>query len=553
MAAVMRPPAQLQYQYSPRARPSILINTAPPAFTPPAAKRISTTPTPTPSHHSLASSSDSSSSSSSAREKTSASASSSLPSRRIRFAPLPDPRLLDESPDDAHPHPASLGASPAPLELTLDTGSDAGSLLAPGSACASRQSSPLTTSRPLDNSDFDVSRNESTATLPDPVRADTGLTPTPSHASTITSSWSKPKRLFKPFMRKPKAASTEDSTTLGLFRSSSTSTASSEDGAGPLSLGRWTSAGSGGKARAKEWFGSPLARTESTHSLKSPPPSSSLSPRTPTSPAGKRAKGTRMLNGRVYGGRRALQNSNLFATAKDEEPSFVEWGYGGMGAVRSNSGVGAHGSKWARVQGGGALGGARGEDDDDDGGGMAWARKRKEARERAAREAEEKKNAPPVADAPAEKPAETPTPAPTPEHDLRTVPVPVQPTSPTTPTTPSTASASPVAPRPAYHLRTRSGSGSASLISLPSPGEEKGGERAMSPLRLPSFGSPLGEGSGSGSTSEEEEAGSDDEGDDEGDGEEEEEERQRQRATALGAGVEKVSRHKEHEEGIGAI
>ncbi|KAF7978716.1 hypothetical protein HWV62_44999 [Athelia sp. TMB] len=550
MAAVMRPPAQLQYQYSPRARPSILINTVPPPFTPPAAKRISTTPTPTPSHHSLASSSDSSSSSSSAREKTSASASSSLPSRRIRFAPLPDPRLLDESPDDAHPHPTSLGASPAPLELALDTGSDAGSLLSPGSACASRQSSPLTTTRPLDNSDFDVGRNESTATLPDPVRADTGLTPTPSHASTITSSWSKPKRLFKPFMRKPKAASADASPTpgaLSLFRSASGSTASSEDGAGPLSLGRWTSAGSGGKARAKEWFGSPLARTESTHSLKSPP--SSPPSRTPSSPsASKRAKGTRMLNGRVYGGRRALQHSNLFATAKDEEPSFVEWGYGGMGAVRSNSGVGAHGSKWARVQGGGALGGGARDEDDDDGGGMAWARKRKEARE-----AEEKKNAPaPDAATPAEKPVETPASAPPPEHDLRTVPVPVQPTSPTTPTTPSTASASPVAPRPPYHLRTRSGSGSASLISLPSPSEEKG-ERAMSPLRLPSFGSPLAEGSGSGSTSEDDEAGSEDEGDDEGDGEEEEEERQRQRATALGAGVEKVSRHKEHEEGVGAV
>jgi hypothetical protein len=49
------------------------------------------------------------------------------------------------------------------------------------------------------------------------------------------------------------------------------------------------------------------------------------------------AHGTRLLNGRVYGARRGhqLKNSNLFETARDTEPEFVEWGYGGMGSNKT--------------------------------------------------------------------------------------------------------------------------------------------------------------------------------------------------------------------------
>lgn len=97
-----------------------------------------------------------------------------------------------------------------------------------------------------------------------------------------------------------------------------------------------------------------------------------------------------MLNGRVYGSKRLnAQNTNLFASAKDEEPEFVEWGYGGMGSVKTAG----HGDKqWSKLQSGGTLAGTGG-DDDDDGGGLSWARKRKEAREKAKKEAEEKAKA----------------------------------------------------------------------------------------------------------------------------------------------------------------
>lgn len=100
-----------------------------------------------------------------------------------------------------------------------------------------------------------------------------------------------------------------------------------------------------------------------------------------------------MLNGRVYGGRRInAQNTNLFATAKDEDPEFVEWGYGGMGSVKSRS---TGGSQWNRLQSGAAMGlkspgsGTGGDgDEEDDGGGMAWVKKRKEQREKAKKEEE---------------------------------------------------------------------------------------------------------------------------------------------------------------------
>lgn len=80
----------------------------------------------------------------------------------------------------------------------------------------------------------------------------------------------------------------------------------------------------------------------------------------------------RMLNGRVYGARRASE-----AAAAEEirrrnmEPAFVEWG-SGQGSSRPL----------------GASVGSR-TIDDDDGGGMSWVRKRREERERREREEKE--------------------------------------------------------------------------------------------------------------------------------------------------------------------
>ncbi|KAI0684146.1 hypothetical protein BC835DRAFT_660117 [Cytidiella melzeri] len=118
-------------------------------------------------------------------------------------------------------------------------------------------------------------------------------------------------------------------------------------------------------------------------------------------PAGRPAprKQLKMLNGRVYGAKRN-PNVNLFASARSEENEFVEWGYGGMGSVKSAASVGN--TKYSRVQGSAALGssdeagwskGSRGRqpsNEDDDGSGLAWARRRKEERERAKKDAAEK-------------------------------------------------------------------------------------------------------------------------------------------------------------------
>ncbi|OBZ75131.1 hypothetical protein A0H81_04839 [Grifola frondosa] len=97
-------------------------------------------------------------------------------------------------------------------------------------------------------------------------------------------------------------------------------------------------------------------------------------------------KQTRMLNGRVYGARRNA-NANPFANVRTEEPEFVEWGYGGMGSVKGG-GVGS--SVWARVQTGNSSLMAKAAADEDDGGGMAWVKKRREQREKEKREREER-------------------------------------------------------------------------------------------------------------------------------------------------------------------
>jgi len=102
-----------------------------------------------------------------------------------------------------------------------------------------------------------------------------------------------------------------------------------------------------------------------------------------------------MLNGRVYGARKTHQpSSNVFDNIPDDEPEFVEWGYGGMGSVRS-------GGMWAKVQSDQKLflgskeergrreapeAEAHDDDDDDDGSGMGWVKKRRDERQRKRRE-----------------------------------------------------------------------------------------------------------------------------------------------------------------------
>jgi len=102
-----------------------------------------------------------------------------------------------------------------------------------------------------------------------------------------------------------------------------------------------------------------------------------------------------MLNGRVYGSKHtAALAANPFATARDEEPQFVEWGYGGMGSVKGarSAGVASGGVNWERLHGGSAVKEGVGvattgaAEEEDDGSGMGWVKKRKEERERKERE-----------------------------------------------------------------------------------------------------------------------------------------------------------------------
>lgn len=217
--------------------------------------------------------------------------------------------------------------------------------------------------------------------------------------------------------RKSLSLSTEEILTLGTINLFRTSSRESHDSSATATttgwgLARWTSGPNPNAKDSALLGGSPLARTQSTQSYKSrskglfgalgggstasladarprpPPPSTRTPPATPS-----RLKGTRMLNGRVYGARR---NANPFANVRDEEPEFVEWGYGGMGSVKGARSAGVTGASgggvnWSRLHGNADSRAAPAVvEDDDDGSGMGWVKRRKEERERKAREEKER-------------------------------------------------------------------------------------------------------------------------------------------------------------------
>lgn len=115
-------------------------------------------------------------------------------------------------------------------------------------------------------------------------------------------------------------------------------------------------------------------------------------------------RGTRLLNGRVYGVKQsaalaAQMRTNPFGNARDEEPEFVEWGHGGMGSVRSGAVAGAK-SDYSRLQSSKKLSvgavdgeGQPDEADEDDGSGLAWVKKRKAQKEKERLEAQEREKA----------------------------------------------------------------------------------------------------------------------------------------------------------------
>ncbi|KAJ7221690.1 hypothetical protein GGX14DRAFT_670785 [Mycena pura] len=514
-------------------------------------------------------STSSSSASSSDSSHTSAASHASTPTmdkpipsaRRIRFAPLPDPRRSVLLAPDGTELP--LLVRPEDPELPVTHAPTPSQSLRPSpSPAASPSASPATAPALL------------------PSSPPSSFYPPPRS----TSPWSRPKN----FLRFRRGAGTPASSTDSLTPTPSVDASEPASGA---ALQRWSSNGSAA-------VGSPLARTQSQTSTtsskqrarsifslgkdsgdKGKNKSRSSSPAlNPFANSLGSKRGTRMLNGRVYGSRNPDGTHNPFGNARDEDPKFVEWGYGGMGSVRNGS------SAWQRVQGGGgsagkADGNTNGKDhgnvhigmgvvgdgdDGDDGSGMGWVRKRREAREREAREraerearekdAQEKPGSDHIVGSPA-----TSHPA---SHPASPIGTPLLPHSP-----PSSASLHteehvlravnvPAGFR-GHHYHHRSNSNALSAgYGLPGVIAGTDGVAAMAAgERRSSVSSESESDSESDSDLEDEdedireksgthdEARDDEEEEDEEDEEDEKEEKAR--ATALSAGVEKISRHKE--------
>ncbi|KAH7103843.1 hypothetical protein BKA62DRAFT_670027 [Auriculariales sp. MPI-PUGE-AT-0066] len=244
--------------------------------------------------------------------------------RKIRFAPLPDPRKADGSDDG-------------------DSNEDAGYIASLESSVAVNPTSPLAQSMSLPAS-------PSTPTI--------SLGGSMSDAETTrprSKSWTA--KLLKPLL--PKKARDQLSDSLGFGSGLGMPRTTSRDSISSIgSNSTW----SGGSRSNRGRRGS----TSSNAPLK---PTIPLGP--PLQPT---TSGQRLLNGRVYGAPRQESPER----AKLTEPEFVEWGHGGMGSVQHTLAEGSAAADWSKVQG-------SAQTDTDEGSGLAWARRRreqKEARER---------------------------------------------------------------------------------------------------------------------------------------------------------------------------
>ncbi|KAI0059066.1 hypothetical protein BV25DRAFT_1165479 [Artomyces pyxidatus] len=331
------------------------------------------------------------------------SSSSPAAGRRIRFAPLPDPRRAVCVTE----HGIEL-----PLPAVFDSDDDElGSTSCAGAGSSSTSSSDHPTpSLLLGDAVLNDPRAVPTITTtsppntppspPSPTAAPTKRAPSP-HRSTPPQSNSRlAKKLFKPFLFKPASASSSDLHSAPSSRESSRTRG--DDAAWGAPLGRWTSESSMSTVTSRRTVTTAPTGTSSSSNTKS----SSGTGWSWGAPLGRAQSASassapkRMLNGRVYGAPRR-QQQQPFANVRDEEPEFVEWGYGGMGAVKK--GTSGASSAWSRLQSDqkvvvGAFDDApRGRrverDEDDDGSGMAWVKKRREAKERREREEREKEKA----------------------------------------------------------------------------------------------------------------------------------------------------------------
>ncbi|TFK72227.1 hypothetical protein BDN72DRAFT_895046 [Pluteus cervinus] len=534
---------------------------------------------------SASSTSSAASSSSSHTSLTNTPPSSAPSSRRIRFAPLPDPRRSVVVTEDGRELPLSEDAnnfpcSPAPLpqEDTESNGHETSSLSSSGSASKRNSfadSAPSTpgTMTPISTSPEDEIGSSLSTFSPAPVPKKSSLfqrfTKKSSSQSSTSSTHSLTPTLTPTSSHDPASAlkgcnssrkgySPEEILTLGainLFRASSRD---QNDGTSGWTLQRWTSATGKDKEPEPSW-GAPLTRSQSSQSAKakrsflsipSPLSNSSNKPQPPryTTVGGNRT-GTRMLNGRIYGGKRRNQpNANPFANARDEvDPEFVEWGYGGMGSVKNSANSS---NVWNRLQTDGrgvTVGHTTPAEEDDDGSGLAWVRRRREERERLKREQEqlEKETSEPAKDEQAEQVPFTEEPTqmedavssppthnnPAQEHDTRAITIP--------------------APHRHHHHRSNS---RRSLDLHPAALEKELAAVAQRNEQkdTAALKEEEEEVSGDESPKDDDEDSSEDESDvsglkeddDDSEDESEEEDDDAGRKMVLGAGVEKISRHK---------
>lgn len=260
-----------------------------------------------------------------------------------------------------------------------------------------------------------------------------------------------------------------------------------------------------------------------------------------------------MLNGRVYGRRRPYNKASTdpFANVRDTEPEFVEWGYGGMGSNKSNA-TSSMGSAWRAVQNGSnssAFG-----NDEDDASGMAWVKKRKAAREKAKLETERAVSQPEDPDVESPQPTVS-------EEEVQDI----LPQSPEEDIPRPPIDTLPVAPAEQPHEEPKH---ITTAVNLPPRGGHKRDQSLGHRIQIPQVESPVKENPSFGvenfdmelvtgpevkpglpepspdstSEDEDEEDSSTDEEDEDSDGYSEENAHSK---TTLGAGVEKVSRHKD--------
>ena len=335
--------------------------------------------------------------------------------KHITFAPLPDPDR-----DEREEHPADGAATPNHAAEQSDPDPPSEDLLA--SSTSSSSSSSNSTSLIPGQSDPEKSSPDSSAGSSPIIllsslsskHAPFNSTPEndaiPAPPSSSEPNLKKSHLLFRPFKRFYTSSSGSSSNTL-----TPTSSIDHTHGGGRRSKEEVLSLGIVNLFRTASRESSQSASSPSASRFPTFPSSSSSfslssdpkpKPKVKPIPLGQqqrnRHKGTVILNGRVYGGQK---NANPFANARDEEPEFVEWGYGGMGSIKGAKSAGVS-SNWDRLHAGsamayddksrivgvGGVGAGIGATDVevDDGSGMAWLKRRREERERKAREQKEK-------------------------------------------------------------------------------------------------------------------------------------------------------------------